>query len=48
MVRAWLSPSRSARRSNDFKQYYIALREFVAEIPDGHVIMSGDARGVMQ
>lgn len=35
-----------AQSANDFKQYYIALREFLAAIPDGHINMTGDDRGV--
>lgn len=39
---------KKARSANDFKQYYIALKGFLASVPDGHVTLTGDDQGVMQ
>ncbi len=36
-----------AQASGNFEQYYLAMKEFLAAIPDGHVNLKGDDRGVM-
>ncbi len=36
-----------AQAANDFRAYYLALREYVFSIPDGHVMIRGDDRGIL-
>ena len=41
-------PVERAEASYDFKAYYMALRAYLFSIPDAHVMMSGDDRGIEQ
>ncbi len=36
-----------AQAAGDFEGYYLALKDFLASIPDGHINLSGDDQGVM-
>ncbi len=36
-----------AQASGNFEEYYLAMKEFLAAIPDGHVNLKGDDRGVI-